>query len=65
MRSGRVGDEIVQVLVEIPKKLAREQEELLRRFAATEDKEVLPESKGFFERMKEYFTGQSGESESE
>jgi len=65
IRSGRVGDEIVQVLIEIPKKLTREQEELLRRFAATEDKDVLPESRGFFERMKEYFTGQSGESESE
>lgn len=58
LHSGRVGDEIVQVLVEIPKKLSRAQEELLRQFAATEDKNVLPETKGFFERMKEYLTGQ-------
>lgn len=57
LRSGRPGDEIVQVLIEIPKKLSRQQEDLLRRFAATEDRDVLPESRGFFERMKEYLTG--------
>lgn len=57
MRSGRRGDQVVQVLIEIPKKLGREQEDLLRKFAATEDKNVLPESKGFFERVKEYLTG--------
>jgi len=57
LRSGRHGDEAVQVLIEIPKKLTRRQEELLRQFAATEDKSVLPETKGFFERMKEYLTG--------
>lgn len=63
LRTGRVGDEIVQVFVEIPKKLARAQEELLRQFAATEDKNVLPESKGFFERMKEYLTGRADQGE--
>ncbi len=57
LQSGRRGDEIVQVIVEIPRKLTREQQELLRRFAATEDRSVLPESRGFFERVKEYFTG--------
>jgi molecular chaperone DnaJ len=57
LRSGRFGNEIVQVLIEIPKKLDEEQEELLRKFAATEDKHVLPESKGFFDRLKDYFTG--------
>jgi len=57
LRSGRRGNEIVQVLIEIPSKLSREQKELLRKFAATEDKEVLPESKGFFERVREYLTG--------
>ena len=61
LRSGRTGDEIVQALIEIPRKLSREQKELLRRFAATEDKDVLPESKGFFERVKEYLTGSGGD----
>jgi molecular chaperone DnaJ len=59
LQSGRTGDEIVRVLVEIPSRLTREQEELLRQFAATEDKDVLPETKGFFERVKEYLTGES------
>ncbi len=63
LRNGRRGHQIVQVLVEIPKKLSREQEELLRRFAASEDKHVMPESKGFFERVKEYLTGESGNEE--
>jgi molecular chaperone DnaJ len=63
LRTGRPGHEIVQVVIEIPQKLSREQEELLRKFASTEDTSVLPESKGFFERMKEYLTGQTDEDE--
>jgi len=62
LRNGRYGDEIVQAMIEIPSKLSREQKELLRKFAATEDEDVLPESKGFFERVKEYLTGSSGDS---
>jgi len=61
LRSGRRGDQIVQAAIETPKKLSREQEELLRKFAATEDKDVLPESKGFFERVKEYLTREPDE----
>ncbi len=65
LRSGRRGQQIVQALIEIPKKLTREQEELLRKFAATEDKHVLPESKGFFERVKEYLTRETTTKEDE
>lgn len=61
LRSGRRGDELVQVLVEIPKRLNKRQEELLRDFAGTEDRSVLPESKGFFEKFKDYVAGGSGE----
>ena len=61
LRGGHRGDEIVQVLIEIPSKLSRDQRELLRKFAASEDQDVLPESKGFFERVREYLTGSSGE----
>lgn len=57
MRSGRPGDEIVQVVIEIPKKLNKKQEQMLRDFAETEDISVLPESKGFFDRFKEYLSG--------
>ena len=63
LQGGRTGDEIVQVLIEIPSKLSREQRDLLRKFAATEDKSVLPESKGFFDRVKEYLTGANGTDE--
>lgn len=59
LRTGRAGDELVQVLIEIPKKLDRSQEELLRSFAETEDKNVLPESKKFFEKLLDYFSNES------
>jgi molecular chaperone DnaJ len=55
IRTRHVGDELVQIIVEIPKRLNSQQEELLRKFAETEDKTVLPKSKGFFEKLKQYF----------
>ena len=57
LRSGRRGDELVQVMVEIPKRLDKAQEALLREFAKTEDRSVLPESKGFFDKLMEYLGG--------
>jgi len=55
IRTKQTGDELVQIIVEIPKKLNSQQEELLRKFAETEDKIVLPKTKGFFEKLKQYF----------
>lgn len=55
LRSSRQGDLLVQVLIEIPKKLSKHQEQLLREFAASEDESVLPVSKSFFEKLKDYF----------
>ncbi|MDP7035700.1 MAG: molecular chaperone DnaJ [Planctomycetota bacterium] len=49
------GDLLVQITVEIPKKLTRRQEEILRDFAQTEQKNVTPERKSFLERMKQFF----------
>ena len=57
LRSGRKGDERVHITVEIPKRLNDAQKKLLRAFAETEDKNVLPESKGFFEKLKKQFGG--------
>jgi molecular chaperone DnaJ len=57
LRGRRHGDELVQVTIEIPKRLTRDQEKLLRQFAETEDRTVLPESRGFFERLKDYLGG--------
>lgn len=49
------GDQLIRVLVEIPKKLNSRQQQLVREFAKTEDKRVFPESKKFFEKLKKYF----------
>ena len=57
LRSGRRGDLVVQVLVEIPKKLTSRQEALLREFAATEDYDVMPQSQGFWDKIKTVLGG--------
>ncbi len=57
LRNGRRGDLIVVFNIEIPRKLSAKQETLLRDFAETENHEVMPESKGFFEKIREYITG--------
>lgn len=59
IRTRRVGHQIVRVLVEVPRKLNDKQRELLRQFAETENKQVFPASKGFFEKLKEYFASLS------
>ena len=58
LRNGRRGDLIVQVGIEIPKKMSKRQEELLREFAETEDHKVMPESRGFFDKIKSYIAGE-------
>ncbi len=50
MRAHRTGDEIVQILIEIPRKLNDRQRELLREFSATEDEKVMPQRKGFVDK---------------
>jgi molecular chaperone DnaJ len=55
LRTRRQGDELVQVIIEIPKNLTGKQKKLLADFAETEDKKILPETKGFFEKLKKYF----------
>jgi molecular chaperone DnaJ len=48
------GDLLVQLIVEIPKKLTARQEELLREFAASERKGVLPQRESFLEKLAKY-----------
>ena len=55
IRSNRLGDQLVQVTIETPHKLNAKQQELLREFAATENKSVSPKSQGFFEKLKKQF----------
>jgi molecular chaperone DnaJ len=57
LRGGRRGDLVVMVKIETPKKLSGKQEELLRAFAATEDKAVNPESHGFWKRVTDFLGG--------
>lgn len=51
-----LGDLIVQVVIEVPKKLSGEEEALLRKLAKLEHKNVAPERKSFFAKLREYFT---------
>lgn len=55
LRYGHKGDLLVQVTVEIPKRLTAEQENLLRDYAKTEEVDVGSESKSFFNRIKQHF----------
>jgi len=57
IRAHRTGDEIVQILIEIPRKLNERQRELLREFSGTEDDKVMPQRKGFMDKLKEVFKG--------
>ncbi len=59
MRNHRRGDQIIRILVEIPRRLSPRQEELLREFARSEDRTVLPESKGFVDKLKDFLAGLS------
>ena len=45
----------MQVFVEVPKKLTPAQRELLAQFAKTEEINITPQRKNFFDRLKEHF----------
>ncbi len=49
------GDQLVKVKVEVPKKLSVRQKELLKEFAENSKAESHPESKGFFDKVRELF----------
>jgi molecular chaperone DnaJ len=55
LRSGRKGDELVRVALEVPRKLSSQQEKLIRALAEVEDRKHMPESKSFFEKLKNQF----------
>jgi molecular chaperone DnaJ len=57
LRSKRSGDELVQILIEIPRKLSEKQKQILRDFAATEDASVLPQTKSFLEKIRDKIRG--------
>lgn len=47
------GDLVMEIIVETPTRLTSRQKELLRELQATETGEECPQSKGFFDRLKE------------
>jgi molecular chaperone DnaJ len=47
------GDLVVQIDVETPSKLSAKQKEILREFRETETGDECPQSRGFFDRVKE------------
>lgn len=51
------GDLVIEIMVETPTKLSARQKELLRELQETETGDETPQSKGFFDRMKEAFGG--------
>jgi len=50
------GDLIIEILVETPTKLTAKQKDLLRELQATETGEECPQSRGFFDRLKDAWT---------
>jgi molecular chaperone DnaJ len=59
IRSYRNGEQIVQVLIEVPKKLSEKQKQLLREFSVTEDTNVMPQKKSFMDKLKERLRGEA------
>jgi molecular chaperone DnaJ len=57
VRSYRCGDELVQIVIEVPKKLTERQKQLLTEFAASEDARVRQRRKGFLDILKDLITG--------
>ncbi len=62
-RGGVTGDLVVQTYIEVPKKLAKRQEELLRELAELEHADVTPHRKSFLETIRSYLTGEAVEKE--
>jgi len=55
LESKRKGDLLVEVQVEVPRKLNARQEELIRELAELERKNVSAHQKSFFEKLKDLF----------
>jgi molecular chaperone DnaJ len=60
---GRRGDLLVEVQVEVPKKLTPEQETVLRELAELEHADVSPHRHSFLEKVKEWFAPEDAEAE--
>ncbi|GIW70467.1 MAG: chaperone protein DnaJ [Planctomycetota bacterium] len=52
------GDQLVRLVVEVPRRLSKRQEELVRELAALDDSEVSPRRRSFLEKIKAFFEGE-------
>jgi molecular chaperone DnaJ len=57
--TSKPGDLLVEIQVEVPRKLSSDQEELLRKLADLDHKNVMPQRKSFFEQVKAFFSGEA------
>lgn len=58
LRGGRRGDLVIVAKIAVPRKLSEKQERLLREFAESEnEKGILPETAGFWKKIKDVFGG--------
>jgi molecular chaperone DnaJ len=55
LSSGRRGNLVIRVLIEVPKKLSKRQKELLGEFQKLSEESPGPISTSFFEKVKEIF----------
>jgi molecular chaperone DnaJ len=54
-RGGPIGDLLVQVYLEVPKKISGKQETILRELAELEHADVTPHRRSFLEKLRDYF----------
>ncbi|MDY6913495.1 MAG: DnaJ C-terminal domain-containing protein, partial [Planctomycetota bacterium] len=54
-RTGKPANQYIQVFIEVPQKLNARQREILTDYAKTEEDNVTPQRKSFFEKLKETF----------
>jgi molecular chaperone DnaJ len=50
------GDQLVRIVVDVPKKISAEQEELLRKLAVLEKAQVAAQKRSLFGKIREFFT---------
>jgi molecular chaperone DnaJ len=55
LRTNRLGDMYIQIVVETPMNLSRRQRELLEEFEKASSADTHPESTGFFARVRDFF----------